>query len=381
MANESASTGVAELDRALDGLYWGDNVVWVWEEGGELSSQGLFYDAIARRREDFGRTGYVVASSDPAEVKARWPWIEILDARMGTPLTSPRSLLEAIRKFAVRARRPLLLFDSLEPLSSRWGMRIASDFFGRCCPMLLDLGAIAYWSVPGASQYRTLHREIEQITQCIIVVGESRIRISKAEGRPPGAQGQLFRYSAQDGTLQLQPAPVVARVGAALRAYRLRRELSQSDLARLAGVSPSAVSQVERGERGLSLETLLTLAGRLNITLDELLGGEVTPDYRIGRRHGLGDAPAGSVLPLLDDAEAGLRAYLVSLPRSAAVEAPFTHKGTELVGVVSGLVQVLLGSGRPVLRRGETLLASRRGIDAWRNVGDSDAQCLWVLRD
>ena len=28
MANESTGTGVAELDRALDGLYWGDNVVW-----------------------------------------------------------------------------------------------------------------------------------------------------------------------------------------------------------------------------------------------------------------------------------------------------------------------------------------------------------------
>jgi hypothetical protein len=124
----------------------------------------------------------------------------------------------------------------------------------------------------------------------------------------------------------------------------------------------------------------MALSGRLNVTLDELLGGEVTPDYRIGRRHGLGDA-TGSVLPLLDDAEAGLRAYLVSLPRSATVEAPFAHKGTELVGVVNGLVQVLLSSGRPVLRRGETLLASRRGIDGWRNVGESDAQCLWVLRD
>jgi transcriptional regulator with XRE-family HTH domain len=380
MANETASTGVAELDRALDGLYWGDNVVWVWE-GGEPSSQALFYDAIARRRADFGRTGYVVASSDPAEVKARWPWIEILDARKGAPLTSPRSLLEAIRAFSVQARRPLLLFDSLEPLCSRWGMRTAGDFFGRCCPMLLDLGAIAYWSLPGANHFRTLHRDIEQITQCVIVVGEDRIRISKAEGRPPGVQGQLFRYVVQDGTPQLQPAQAAARVGAALRAYRLRRELSQSDLARLAGVSPSAISQVERGERGLSLETLFTLAGRLNITLDELLGGEVTPDYRIGRRHSPGDAPAGSVRPLLDDAEAGMRAYLVSLPRSATVEAPFRHKGPELVGVVSGLVQVLLGSGRPVLRRGETLLASRRGIDAWRNVGESDAQCLWVLRD
>jgi transcriptional regulator with XRE-family HTH domain len=380
MADESAGTGIAELDRALGGLYWGDNVVWVWE-GGDLSSQGLFYDAIARRRADFGRTGYIVASSDPAEVTARWPWIEILDARTGTPAGSPRGLLDAVRQFCVRARRPLLLFDSLEALSGRWGMRTAGDFFGRCCPMLLDLGAIAYWSLPGASHYRTLHREIEQITQCVIVVGEGRVRISKAEGRPPGAQGQLFRYSVQDGTLQLQPAQAVARVGAALRAYRLRRELSQSDLARLAGVSPSAISQVERGERGLSLETLLALAGRLNITLDELLGGEVTPDYRIGRRHGLADQPAGSVIPLLDDAEAGMRAYLVSMPRSATVEAPFAHKGSELVGVVSGLVQVLLASGRPVLRRGETLLASRRGIDGWRNVGDGDAQCLWVLRD
>src|SRR5215813_7718273 len=361
MANESTGTGVAELDRALDGLYWGDNVVWVWE--GSEPHQRLFYDAIAQRRDDFGAAGYVAASSDPAEITARWPWIEILDARAGTPITSPRQLLEAIHQFCARAPRPLLLFDSLAPLADRWGMRIASGFFGHCCPMLLDLGAIAYWSVPGASPYRAMHREIEQITQCIIVVGEGRLRISK------------------DGGLQLQPAQAVARVGAALRAYRLRRDLSQSDLARLAGVSPSAISQVERGERGLSLETLMALSGRLNVTLDELLGGEVTPDYRIGRRHGLGNAPAGSILPLLDDAEAGMRAYLVSLPRSATVEAPFAHKGAELVGVVNGLVQVLLSSGRPVLRRGETLLASRRGIDGWRNMGEGDAQCLWVLRD
>ena len=379
MANESTGTGVAELDRALDGLYWGDNVVWVWE--GSDPPQQMFYDAIAQRRDDFGATGYVAASSDPAEIISRWPWLEILDARKGTPITSPRHLLEAIRQFCARAPRPLLLFDSLAPLADRWGMRIASGFFGHCCPMLLDLGAIAYWSVPGASQYRAMHREIEQITQCILVVGEGRLRISKAEGRPPGAQGQLFRYSVKDGALQLEPAQAAARVGTALRAYRLRRDLSQSDLARLAGVSPSAISQVERGERGLSLETVMALSARLNVTLDELLGGEVTPDYRIGRRHGLGNSRAGSVLPLLDDAEAGMRAYLVSLPRSATVEAPFAHKGAELVGVVSGLVQVLLGSGRPVLRRGETLLATRRGIDGWRNVGESEAQCLWVLRD
>jgi hypothetical protein len=44
-------------------------------------------------------------------------------------------------------------------------------------------------------------------------------------------------------------------------------------------------------------------------------------------------------------------------------------------------VQVVPGSGPPVLRRGETLLASRCGIDAWRFVADTSVQCLWVLRD
>ena len=39
MADAPAATGLAELDRALGGLYRGDNVVWVWESG-EPTSQG-----------------------------------------------------------------------------------------------------------------------------------------------------------------------------------------------------------------------------------------------------------------------------------------------------------------------------------------------------
>src|SRR5262249_55754358 len=105
------------------------------------------------------------------------------------------------------------------------------------------------------------------------------------------------------------------------------------------------------------------------------------PDYRIGRRHGLGSAPAGSVLPLLDDAEAGMRAHLVSLPRSATVEAPFTHKGARLVGGVSGLLQAVPASGRPVPRRGRTRRPPAGGIAGWRNGGGGGAQSRWVLGD
>jgi transcriptional regulator with XRE-family HTH domain len=380
LSEDIAKTGIAQLDAALGGLYWGDNVVWVSDDA-EPAALLPFFGAIGEHRDDFGLAVYVAVSSDPAEVRGRWPWLEVLDARRHSSFSAPEPLLEAIRAMCKRARRPLLLFDSLGAMASCWSAGLASDFFIRCCPMLLDFGAIAYWSIAGGGRYRTLLADIEQITQCVLSIGEGRLRIRKAEGRPPGVQGQLFRYSLRGDELVLQAAPAGARVGAALRAYRLRRDLSQTALARLAGVSPSAISQVERGQRGLSLETLLELTSRLNVTLDELLGGEVTPDYRIGRRHTPSDTAPAYVIPLLDDAEAGLRAYLVFMAPGTSVDAPFSHKGPELVGVVDGLVQIAVGQGRPVLRRGETLLAVRRPIASWRNVGESEARCFWVLGD
>jgi hypothetical protein len=52
------------------------------------------------------------------------------------------------------------------------------------------------------------------------------------------------------------------------------------------------------------------------------------------------------------------------------------HKGTELVAVASGLVQVVLANGRPVLRRGKVLLVETTTIERWRNLGAAEATCF-----
>ena len=57
------------------------------------------------------------------------------------------------------------------------------------------------------------------------------------------------------------------------------------------------------------------------------------------------------------------------------------HDGVELVAVAAGLVQVILPTGRPVLRQGETLLVERSGVSGWRNIGEDDALVFWILRD
>jgi transcriptional regulator with XRE-family HTH domain len=276
----------------------------------------------------------------------------VIDARPGSELSQPAPLFRAIVEHCRRGEANLVLFETMETMIERWSADVAARFFAPCCPQLLELGAIAYWTVPSVALYPGLRRTIEEVTQCVLVVGDSRLRIAKAEGRPPGIVGSVFHYRDVDELPALTPAPVASRIGAALRAARTQRQLSQSDLARLAGVAPSAISQAERGKRGLSLETLLKLTGNLNMSIDELLRGDVVAGYRIGRRNHPRTRRVDSVqlpLPLLDDPTAGLRAYLVHLPPRQTGSPHLTHKGSELVAVANGLVHIVLANGRLVL--------------------------------
>jgi transcriptional regulator with XRE-family HTH domain len=373
-----ASTGVADLDRALHGLYWGDNVVF---EPDRTETALPFYGAIAGLQAHYDQAAYVSLTLDPALVQRDYPELGVIDARPGSALAEAGPLLNEIRRRCKPQSRSLLLFDPLDDMAARWGADMARRFFTRCCPLLLEVGAIAYWSLSQGERFDALRRDVEDVTQCVLVVRDGRLRIAKAEGRPVGVQGSVFHYRLADGRPELTEAPAAARLGGALRAVRMQRQLSQAQLAQLAEVSASAISQAERGQRGLSLETLLTLTANLNITVDELLRGHVSPGYRLGRRDDPTAAPTGTPVPLLDDPEAGLRAYLVRLAPGATATPNIAHKGTELVAVIGGLVQVQLTSGRPVLRQGEALLADRSSIRGWRNIGQRPAALFWVIRD
>lgn len=377
LLDEGAATGVAALDKAIGGLFWGDNVVF---EIGEGAAPEPFFRAVAASDVAYDRRLYVrLGDRSPA-----YPGFELLDAGADGKLDKPAPLLHAVFERCRGAERNLLLFDGLDVMAERWGAEVTGRFFATCCPQLLEVGAIAYWSLPVSDDLVALRRTVEEITQCVFLVDRGRLRVAKAEGRPPGVVGSVFRYAEADGLPDLTAAPMVARIGNALRAARLQRNLSQSDLARIAGVSASAISQAERGQRGLSLETVLGLATGLNVTLDELLRGEVATGYRLGRRRSSPSRRNGErseIVPLLDDPQAGMRTYFVRIARRGSAEPHITHKGVELITVASGLVQVLLATGRPVLTTGEALLLDGTACSGWRNLGLGEATLFWTLRD
>lgn len=60
-------------------------------------------------------------------------------------------------------------------------------------------------------------------------------------------------------------------LGNRIREERLKRKLTQEKLAEIVGISDSFVGTIERGDRILSLETLVKLANSFGVTTDYLL--------------------------------------------------------------------------------------------------------------
>ncbi|HVM73776.1 MAG TPA: helix-turn-helix transcriptional regulator [Candidatus Paceibacterota bacterium] len=64
---------------------------------------------------------------------------------------------------------------------------------------------------------------------------------------------------------------ISAKFGKRVRATRLKKKISQADVAKLLGVHRSFVSQIERGVVNLSLKNIEKLARALGVSPDKLL--------------------------------------------------------------------------------------------------------------
>lgn len=88
--------------------------------------------------------------------------------------------------------------------------------------------------------------------------------------------------------------PIRVRLGSGIKAHRVRRGMTQGQLAEAVNVSEQAVSNIERGARGVSLAVLEKIAGALGVEVRDLF-------------------PAGSAAEASDDARRRIIAQLAPL--------------------------------------------------------------------
>lgn len=369
MQSQLVTSGVPSLDDYLGGgLVAGDNIVWLADD---LSNAEKFCHAFAAVEPQ-----QCVWLSFEIEPGCSIPGVRVVSLSTDAVAADPDVVIALIIEEA--RGRPRVVISGFDDLFLRCGAVVAADFYRQTCPRLFDMGAVAAWPSDRNVLAASVAAQLSQIAQCVFELRTDTLRVVKADGRPPSFQGALAEVSYDDsGAPAVGRELVVGRLGEGLRRLRHERNLTQKQVADLAGVTPGAISQAESGRRGLSLETLVPLCEQLEIGLDELLGTHRPRPHILARRD---RRPLdGETTVLFDDPDLGTRAYRTQLEPRQEASPPFAHKGIEIVLVSKGLVMVDLGTDTPVMRAGDALMVTADPVRSWSNLGPETAELFWVV--
>ena len=155
-------------------------------------------------------------------------------------------------------------------------------------------------------------------------------------------------------------------IGREVRAFRLRQEVTVTELSNLTGLSIGMLSKIENGNTSPSLKTLQTLANALSVPLSAFLrrfeehraavftkNGEGVETERAGTRAGhqynlLGHIGANTSGVIVEP-------YLITLSTMADVFPTFQHGGIETIYMLEGEVDYRHGDAVYSLKPGDTL--------------------------
>lgn len=176
-------------------------------------------------------------------------------------------------------------------------------------------------------------------------------------------------------------------VGATLQRMRLARGLTLEDLSRIAGVSKSMLSQIEREKANPTIAITWRLANALGVQIGELLSSEVrTVDLiRVVDAHEIPTLPgshAGYSLRILGpmDLAGKYEWYELTLQPGGELASQAHDPGTnEHLTVITGTVELEVGAEKRKIKHGATARYPADQNHAIRNVGKTEAKALLVV--
>lgn len=168
MASERAhpSTGLPALDRVLDGLAPGDNVVW---QVGSIEDYRPFVRPYCEQALRQGRKLVYIHFERHEELVGRDPRVE---AHRLDPAAGFETLTAEIHRIIARAGRgAFYLFDCLSDLAADWySDMMLGNFFKVTCPYLRELDTIAYFALLRRRHSYRAVAAIRETTQLLLDV-------------------------------------------------------------------------------------------------------------------------------------------------------------------------------------------------------------------
>lgn len=187
--------------------------------------------------------------------------------------------------------------------------------------------------------------------------------------------------------------PAEASVGGRIRDLRQSRGISARALAKTLGISPSAVSQIERGVMQPSVSRLIAITDALGVPLvaafDPASDRPVEPAgpsgftlQRAGQTPDIVLDSGVSFRRLTPGSSPGIDYFESIYPPGAAAHGAdglFHHEGYEVGTVVAGELTIDFEAERVILRAGDAISYPCSVPHRLHNTGDADAVAHWLI--
>ncbi len=192
--------------------------------------------------------------------------------------------------------------------------------------------------------------------------------------------------AASGGRRGRRAAEVTAGLGLRIRSLRLGRDLSLRAVAGVAQISPSLLSQIERGEASPSLVSLVAIADALGVRPGVLLdergeAEEEEPSIVVRREQRLvidDDLCRREYMMHLDDPYLEV-AELVVAPGGESGPRLAKHSGRDYGLLISGQIVVEFEDGEETLRRGDYVAFDGDRPHRIVNRSARPARVIWII--
>ncbi len=174
----------------------------------------------------------------------------------------------------------------------------------------------------------------------------------------------------------------LASTGARIKRARLGKGLSQAEAAEQIGISRSFLAAVERGESGVSIQTLSRMADVFSIPMSKFAVA-VDPARRVMRAVDRPRTVIGGGVTWEELAPPGshdLEPALLHVPPGQTSGGLIVRPGDDFAFMLQGgLVFEFGDTGETItLAKGDALIVTGGTPFSWRNAGRSTATCVWV---
>jgi transcriptional regulator with XRE-family HTH domain len=412
------NSGIADLDKLIDSLYVGDNIVWEVEAGtapeifilnflrqslsedhhviyvsfnqsphtilqkiGETGPKGTFVllDCFTsgKGKNDRAFTKFYENNRDPRVIRVE-------DPRNIEQFTTLLASLEDSSESGGR-----YVFDSLTGMQDLWGDENRTyKFFTYICPLLYDLGTVAYWVLEKDAHSQKFKANLRHITQVVLELYKRKeklwIKALKLEGRPNREAFKPHAYEIDAETVVITSVKKEASldVGKRIKELRMRTGMNQKELADKVGLTPSFISQLENNQIAPSLSSFIQICDALGVSLSDTLEKRPEEAHWLIRKEKIFSSPSCK--------EDGMQGFRIvqngSMSGSLLILEPYAQlkgkiipsEGQKLLYVLKGDVSVVIDGKGEMLRSGDSLFLKKEVPSVFKNEGGDSAEILFM---